>query len=441
MKISALILSMLASGLFVNAQKKTAEEFHVRKFTENVFYITEVMFHDVVNPPAAARFYSYSMLTANHVVSEKKGSNYLEAAVKSYPRKAQIMNRNINLYFATTYAMLETAKNIIPSGYSLEEKQDLLLQDYLKSGVNRTLLDSSIAYAKAVSKSFIQLSKTDGYLKLSTRTRYQPSGSDSTWYPTPPEYMAAIEPYWNTIRPFFLDSCSQFIPARPAKFSRDPASDFFKLTKEVHEVSKTLTAEQKLIATYWDCNPFANFYSGHVNVAIKKISPGGHWMNITGIACKKAKVGFTKSVFVHTLVAMGLHDGFISCWDEKYRSHRLRPKSAINKLIDDQWNPLIETPPFPEYSSGHSVISTASATILTYLLGDDFEFEDTTEVMFGFAPRKFKSFKEASKEAAISRLYGGIHYRDGIENGQKQGEEIGKFIISKISTSAKLSVK
>jgi hypothetical protein len=441
MKISALVLMLLAVITLANAQKKTSEDFHVKKFTENVFYITEVMFHDVINPPAAARFYSYSMITANHVLAENVNVNNLAHVLNSYPRKVMMDERKIDVYFATTFAMLETAKNIIPSGYALEEKQDLLVDDYLKAGVKKVTLDSSITYAKNISKSFVQYSKTDGYLKLSTRIRYQPNGSDSTWYPTPPEYMAAVEPYWNTITPFFLDSASQFKPARPAKFSTAIGSEFFKLAKEVHEISKTLTDEQKLIATYWDCNPFANFYSGHVNVAIKKISPGGHWMNITGIACKKAKTDFAKSVFVHTLVAMGLHDGFISCWDEKYRSHRLRPKSAINKLIDDQWNPLIETPPFPEYSSGHSVISTASATILTYLLGDNFEFEDTTEMMFGFAPRKFTSFNAASAEAAVSRLYGGIHYRDGIENGQKQGEEIGKFIISKISGSPKLSVK
>jgi hypothetical protein len=307
-----------------------------------------------------------------------------------------------------------------------------LYESYKKDGVKISVLDSSVSYAVRTAQLFIKLSKTDGYLKLSTRSRYNPSGSDSTWYPTPPEYMAAVEPYWNTVTPFFLESPDQFRALPPVYFSKDPSSKFYSLMKEVHNISKNLSEEQKLIALYWDCNPFANFYSGHVNVAIKKISPGGHWMNITGIACNKAKAGFAKTVYTHAVIAMGLHDGFISCWDEKYRSHRIRPKTAINKYLDERWNPLLETPPFPEYTSGHSVISTISATLLTYLLGENFEFTDNTEVMFGFAPRNFKSFRQAADEAAVSRLYGGIHYTDAIGNGQKQGEEIGNHIIIKL---------
>jgi hypothetical protein len=109
----------------------------------------------------------------------------------------------------------------------------------------------------------------------------------------------------------------------------------------------------------------------------------------------------------------------------------VRPVTAIKKLIDRNWVPLLQTPPFPEYTSGHSVISTTASAILTHLFGDHFSFTDNTEVEFGLPPRKFNSFAEASKEAAISRLYGGIHFRDAIKNGVKEGEQIGKFIISR----------
>jgi hypothetical protein len=407
------------------------EHFHVEKFTENVFSITEVLFHDVVNPPAAARFYSYAMLTSQHICTENLNSPSLSLLVKGYPEVSKNSSK-INPQFAANYGMLETAKNIIPSGYSLEEKQAQLYNAYLKHGVKRSVLDSSVQYAIRIAQYFIRYSKSDGYLNLSTLPRYQPNGSDSTWYPTPPEYMAAVEPYWNTVRPFILDSCTQFKPAPPYVFNSAKGSKFYSMMQEVYNASINITAEQKLIANYWDCNPFANFYSGHVNVAIKKISPGGHWMSIAGIACKKAKAGFAKTVYTHCIVAFGLHDGFISCWDEKYRSHRVRPKTAINKFLDEKWDPLLETPPFPEYTSGHSVISTISATILTYLLGENFEFTDNTEVMFGFSPRTFKSFNAAADEAAVSRFYGGIHYMDAIQNGQQQGEAIGKFMVNRL---------
>ena len=135
----------------------------------------------------------------------------------------------------------------------------------------------------------------------------------------------------------------------------------------------------------------------------------------------------------HAILSITLADAFISCWDEKYRSNRIRPETAINRWIDPRWRPLLQTPPFPEYTSGHSVISTAAALVLTRLLGENFAFTDDTEREFGLQSRRFKSFKQAADEAAISRFYGGIHYRDAIEKGQEQGEKIGQFIIKKFS--------
>jgi hypothetical protein len=162
-------------------------------------------------------------------------------------------------------------------------------------------------------------------------------------------------------------------------------------------------------------------------------------MGITGIACKKQKLNLSNTVYVHTLVAIGIADAFISCWSDKYKYNRVRPITAIKKLIDQNWNPLLQTPPFPEYTSGHSVISTTAATILTNVFGDHFSFVDNTEIEFGLPLRKFDSFMQASKEAAISRLYGGIHFRDAIENGAMSGEQIGKFVTAHSPDKNKLS--
>lgn len=164
-------------------------------------------------------------------------------------------------------------------------------------------------------------------------------------------------------------------------------------------------------------------------------------MNITNIATSKAKLTFEKAVMVQSLVAMTLMDAFISCWDEKYRSSRIRPETFINRHINVHWQPLLQTPPFPEYTSGHSVISTAVAELLTYLLGDGFTFTDNTEVLFELPEREFKSFRQAASEAAISRLYGGIHYRDAIENGQQQGKAIGEFVVNRLKKAGVKSVR
>jgi hypothetical protein len=164
-------------------------------------------------------------------------------------------------------------------------------------------------------------------------------------------------------------------------------------------------------------------------IGLKKISPGGHWMGIAGIASNDADLPLDSAILVHTMVALALHDAFISCWEEKYNSDRIRPEAAINKLMDATWRPLLQTPPFPEYTSGHSVASATAASVLTYLIGDNFGFVDTSEVYFGLPERKFKSFFEASDEAAISRLYGGIHFRDACENGVTQGKRIGQHVL------------
>jgi membrane-associated phospholipid phosphatase len=198
----------------------------------------------------------------------------------------------------------------------------------------------------------------------------------------------------------------------------------------------TLTEEHRMIAAFWDCNPFAVQDNGHLLVGLKKISPGAHWMGITGFACERAHKSFGQSMKVYAMVAMGLTDGFICCWDEKYRSNRIRPETAIRKLLDPDWKPLLQTPPFPEYPSGHSTISASSAEILTFYFGDNFSYTDSSEVRFGLPPKKFTSFRQAAGEAAVSRFYGGIHFMDAITNGIIQGTLVGQQIINKVEKQA-----
>ena len=255
--------------------------------------------------------------------------------------------------------------------------------------------------------------------------------SPETAPPPAPGFMAPIEPYWYTLRTFILDSCSQFTGGAPDNYDTIISSGFYKQMKEVYDIKNNLTKDQADIAMFWDCNPFALQQVGHLEFGIKKISPGGHWMGITGIACKKQRLNLGRTAYAHAIISLGMCDAFVSCWNNKYKFNRVRPVTAINKLLDREWTPLLQTPPFPEYTSGHSVISTASATILTHLFGDNFAFTDDSEKEFGLPVRKFSSFKDACREAAISRLYGGIHFRDAIENGVKEGEQIGNFVVTK----------
>lgn len=197
---------------------------------------------------------------------------------------------------------------------------------------------------------------------------------------------------------------------------------------EVYNVVKNIDSEKKEIASFWDCNPYVMNITGHVMFATKKITPGGHWMGIAKIASILDKADLMKSSYAYAKTSIALADGFIACWDEKYRSNLIRPETIINRKIDNDWSPTLQTPPFPEYTSGHSVISTAAANALTDVYGDNFSFVDSTEVKYGLPSRTFNSFMEASREAAISRLYGGIHYRKAIEEGIWQGQKVGDLI-------------
>jgi PAP2 superfamily len=399
-----------------------------------VFALSMVMMHDVVNPPAASRFYTYAMLGAYEIVSQNnKNIPALAFLVKDY-RTSQInaTARRYDHRIAAVYCILETGKRMLPSGFMLEKQEEELLQKLKKNKIPRSVIDGSIAVANLVAGEIVAYAKTDGYGKLSAKLRYTPLKGDEYWYPTPPAYMEAVEPNWKTIRPMLIDSCNQFLPAIPVPFSSDSNSSFYKMAKEVYDISKAPAADQLQIASFWDCNPFVVATSGHMSLGFKKISPGGHWMNIAGIASKKAALGFDHSILLHTILSATIMDAFISCWDEKYRSNRIRPEAYINKYIDIHWLPILQTPPFPEYTSGHSVISAASAEVLSYMLGDRFSYTDNTEDMFEIPARTFSSFREAANEAAISRLYGGIHYRDAIVNGQQQGKSVGEKIVAKI---------
>lgn len=198
-------------------------------------------------------------------------------------------------------------------------------------------------------------------------------------------------------------------------------------------VSDSLTDEQKHIADFWDDNPFKMNVSGHVMFATKKFSPAGHWMNITGIGAKKANADFNTTVAAYAKTAIALFDAFISCWDEKYRSNYIRPETVINTMIDQEWQPYIQTPPFPSYTSGHSTISGAAAEVMTEYFGDKLSFTDTSLLEFGIANREIKSFREAAQEASISRLYGGIHFRFDLDAGNESGKKIGSTIVEKLN--------
>jgi hypothetical protein len=310
---------------------------------------------------------------------------------------------------------------------------DSLRQLAENHGMPDDVMESSVEYGVAVAKSVLEWSKKDKYAETRSAPKYTVNTNDEgKWVPTPPAYFPAVEPKWMTIRTIVMDSSDMFRPAPPPKFAKEKDSEFYKMAYEVYDYGNKAETEHVATADFWDCNGFKMNVVGHVMYATKAMTPGGHWMGITGIICKNNKVDFATTVFTYTCVAFGVMDGFIACWDAKYHYSLVRPETYINLYIDNNWKPRLQTPPFPEYTSGHSVISTAASTILTTLYGDAQAFTDTTERAWGWPDRKFTSVRAAAAEASLSRLYGGIHYRIAVDAGIWQGASIGNYLFTKL---------
>jgi hypothetical protein len=399
--------------------------------------ITDVIVHDIFSPPVASRIYVYSSIAAYEAaipgnpsfVSLAGQLNGLEPVPPPDPDKKYCFE------LSSVHALALVGKALIFSEEMVQKFHDQTLATFKNSGMPEDMYNNSVEYGEIVAKHILDWSGKDNYKQTRTFEKYSVDLNDpSKWKPTPPGYMEGIEPSWNKIRTFVLDSANQFIPSPPTKFSSEKNSQFYKEAIEVYEAGKSGNKEHSDIAYFWDCNPYVMNVKGHVMFATKKITPGGHWMNITHISCLGAKKDFFETTEAYTYVALALADGFISCWDEKYRSKLVRPESYINQYIDENWVPILQTPPFPEHTSGHSVISSASSVVLTKLFGDNFHFVDSTETEFGLPQREFDSFFKAADEAAISRMYGGIHYMPAITEGLKEGRKVGELIVERIRT-------
>lgn len=310
------------------------------------------MVNDATSPVAASRYYAYITLTANEVQSffypdavsfSGKLNQYKGITVDE-----ELLKKS-DASLVTVYTLIRMGERLLPSGHLLKSQADSLLKVAEKRHFSKDVIESSRLLTESVVKQIMDYVFADGFRNLSGYARYTPRTGEGMWQPTAPVFMAALEPHWNRVRTFILDSAQQFKPLFPVPFDTAKSSSFYQQLYDVYNVGKNITKDQENIAMFWDCNPFAVQQIGHVEFALKKISPGGHWIGIAGIACIKTKKALAQTAFIHALLSVTLTDAFISCWDEKYRSNRIRPETAINKWIDPRWRPLLQTPPFPVY--------------------------------------------------------------------------------------------
>ncbi len=273
----------------------------------------------------------------------------------------------------------------------------------------------SVARGAAVADHVFEWSRSDGGDEAFLRNfpPYAPSSGPGSWVPTPPGFLPALQPYWGANRPFSLPRGDAADPGPPLAYSEDRDSTFYLEARECYLAATHLTSDQEAVARFWSDDPG------------QTATPPGHSLSILTQVARSLDIDLGRAAEAYAKVGIAVADAFIACWSTKYRYNLLRPVTYIRSLVDGAWTPLLVTPPFPEYTSGHSVQSAAAAEALTALFGD-VAFVDRTHERRGLPARSFRSFREAAEEAAVSRLYGGIHFRSAIERGLEQGRAIGR---------------
>jgi hypothetical protein len=432
-----LLLLYISACLFACKQNDYKKIIHDPiLFSNTVHELNQVVMGNNFAPIVASRNYLYASVAAYEVIAAGYPGEYTSLAgqlkgLKELPKPAA--NTPIDFEFASLLAYCKLGEAVtFPEG-SMKEYVDSIKTMAKDHGMPSDIFKNSVAYADTVSNVIMAWSKKDNYAQTRSATKYTVMELDGRWIPTPPAYSSAMEPHWNEIRPLVMDSANQFPVPLPYQYNmKDSTSEYCKEVMKIKTAIENLTDEQKHMADFWDDNPFKLNVSGHIMYATKKFSPPGHWESIVGIAAKKANADFPTTVYAYTKTSIALFDAFIQCWDAKYRFNTARPETVINKTIDMEWRPYLQTPPFPEYTCGHSTCSSAAAEALTSVFGDNFAYTDTTELEFGIKSRSYTSFRNAAEENNWARFYGGIHFHHSCIVSTELGRKVGELIVSKL---------
>ena len=372
------------------------------------------------SPPVASRAFAYAGLTLYEAV--EPGMRGFRPLSRLFPGLREVPGTSLGPCHWPTVANAALAaifRSLVPTARAGElaalDALEARFEGDFRARVSPWVLARSVERGRAVAGAMFAWSQSDGghegYLR--NFPPYTPPIGPGLWVPTPPGFLSALQPYWGQNRCLAIGHGAAVSPGDHPPYSVEPGSAFWREAREVYDTVNSLTAEQEAIARFWSDDPGST------------PTPPGHSVSITTQVLRGERATLAEAAETYARVGMAVSDAFVACWHEKYRYNLLRPVTYARAQFDAGWLPLLVTPPFPEYPSGHSVQSGAAFQVLTDLFGRRYAFVDHTHDERGLAPRRFGSFLEAAEEAAISRLYGGIHFRAAIDNGLAQGRRIG----------------
>jgi PAP2 superfamily len=390
-------------------------------------FILELVRHTpTYTPPVASRTFAYVSIaafeaTASGPSSLHSLSDQLQNMPPSPMREPEQIYDEATIMQSTMAVMVHNLfSKTGPTGHHAMDVFSAKLEADVTKNVNKGVVKRSQAYGRKIAEKLLKWSMKDGGSAIDAMGfggKYTLIKGPAHWVPTNTINLQQkpLLPRWGKNRSFAMPNGTSCKLPPPPDYSEDKNSEFFKQAMDVVDAKANLSPEQKDIARFWSDD------------AMLSVTPPGHWISIALQILEKQNVGLDQSADVLVRLTIAQADAFIGCWNAKYQYDLLRPLTYIRRVIDPKWESLINTPPFPEYPSGHSTQSGAAALVLSQAFGDNFAFTDETGTKDGLKPRSFKSFFAAAEEAGISRLYGGIHFRAAIENGLAQGRCIGAY--------------
>lgn len=381
------------------------------------------------SPPVASRTFAYLSIAAYEAVAAGSSDlrslagqlNGLTAGPAREPGKTY--DEAIVLEATMSAVIKAMFENTGPTGLRAYDALESKLREETETDVPADIVERSATFGAAVAAHILDWARDDGGAVVEDMgfpTGYKLIPGPAHWIPTSNivQQQVPLLPEWGNNRPFAMPANTTCPVPPPPAYSEDPGSEFYRQAKEVYDTRNNLTPDQVAIARFWSDDPMLSW------------TPPGHWISVALQILQRDNVPLEKAVDTLMRLSVAEADAFIGCWQTKFTYDLVRPLSYIRRVIDPKWDTLINTPPFPEYDSGHSVASAAAATVLTSVFGDNFAFEDKTGARDGLGTPKFNSFWDAANQAGVSRLYGGIHYRAAIENGLAQGRCIGTYAVN-----------
>ncbi|MBU1305644.1 MAG: vanadium-dependent haloperoxidase [Alphaproteobacteria bacterium] len=381
------------------------------------------------SPPVASRAFGYLGVAAyesavggsGHLVSLAGQLRELDAVPQR--EAGAIYDEAVIINSAMATAVQTLFSNTGPTGQRVVKAASKKWRSEVSAGIADDVVARSEAFGQAVADTILDWSQSDGgsvVTNMGFPFEYDLARGDGKWVPTSriAQQQMPLLPGWGNNRPFAMPSGKACPTHPPLAFSEEKTSEFYREAMEVYDTSKALDAEQTTIARFWSDDPMLS------------TTPPGHWISIALQVADQNQLRLEDRVDLLARLGLAMSDAFIGCWRDKFEHNLIRPVTYIRKFIDPVWEPILITPPFPEYPSGHSTVSAAAATVLTGFFGDSFAFEDATGTPDGRAARRYASFWDAANEAGISRLYGGIHFRAAIAFGLDQGRCIGAYAVA-----------